>query len=129
MDVNPNYQGPGIYRHYKGGEYLVLGLGLKEDTVNKRAVPNDVYAEWRVPEVVCVVYMPLTPGSMLESRDETFWLRELSDFNEWVDFGSQALSAATHALTHRKTPRFRKIRDLTISADVVNLLKSAEGFV
>jgi len=66
-----NYRGPGRYRHYKGGEYFVLGLALQEDTVD-----ND--------EKVFVIYKPLTPGSMLENRLEDFWARELGDFNAQI---------------------------------------------
>jgi hypothetical protein len=77
----PNYQGPGRYRHYKGGEYEVLGLGLKEDTLRKPGQPEHDGAG---PEIVCVVYRPLSPGSLLEGRAEDFWLRELADFNKLV---------------------------------------------
>ena len=63
------YEGPGQYRHYKGGHYYALGLGIKEDT---KGTPN---------EVVCVIYRPLTSGSILEEQKEDFWLRELEDFN------------------------------------------------
>jgi hypothetical protein len=30
-----SYQGPGVYQHYKGGNYEVLGLGVREETVIK----------------------------------------------------------------------------------------------
>jgi len=72
------YHGPGFYRHYKGGLYEVMGLGLKEDTVAKADAPD------AGPEVTCVVYRPLTEGSYLEGRDESFWLRELVDFNKLI---------------------------------------------
>lgn len=74
-----NYQGPGRYRHYKGGEYEVLGLALQENTVTK---PHQIGEGHE--EITFVIYRPLTPGSMLEIRDENFWARELDDFNETV---------------------------------------------
>jgi hypothetical protein len=100
-----NYQGAGIYRHYKGSEYLVLGLGLREDTVVKPTDPP--LQRPHAGEVTCVVYMPLTPGSMLETRDETFWLRELGSFNEQVVEDG----LVDHRSHHRAVPRFQKIRD------------------
>lgn len=93
-----NYSGPGIYRHYKGGLYEVLGLGLKEDTVAKPDNP-----EPDTPEVVCVIYKPVPfheKESMLDGRDEEFWLRELDDFNAFV-----AHPTAAH---QHKGPRFRR---------------------
>jgi hypothetical protein len=83
----PTYQGPGRYRHYKGGEYEVLGLALQEDTVDKTVVP---FREGQpgaklAPEIVFVIYHPLTPGSLLERRAEDFWARELGDFNAMVE--------------------------------------------
>lgn len=78
----PNYEGPGIYKHYKGAFYEVLGLAVREETV----VKDDHVGEWpagATPEgVTVVVYRPLSPGSMLEDRPERFWTRELSDFND-----------------------------------------------
>jgi hypothetical protein len=62
-----NYQGPGRYRHYKGGEYEVLGLALHE---------SELYR--------LVIYRPLTPGSMLEGTPATFWARPEDDFNGTV---------------------------------------------
>jgi hypothetical protein len=102
-----NYEGSGIYRHYKGGEYEVLGLAVREETLSKLGegiggVVCDPEFDYRVvqktPEgVTVVVYRPLTPGSLLEKRDETMWTRELSDFNERVDDGT--------------VPRFERISD------------------
>lgn len=91
--MSDNYQGPGRYRHYKGGEYEVLGLALSEETVDKPSDPkNGPGREW---EETRVIYRPLTPGSMLEHRDEDFWSRELSVFNEQAGMPGQ--------------PRFEKI--------------------
>lgn len=72
------YSGPGRYRHYKGGQYEVLGLAIQEDTVDKGA--GDGFAGART----FVIYRPLSPGSLLEYRAEDFWARELSDFNATV---------------------------------------------
>jgi hypothetical protein len=82
--MSTNYKGPGIYRHYKGGEYEVIGLAVREETVLK---PGDVgYALAKMNHTptgtTVVVYKPLTPGSILEERTETMWTRELADFNE-----------------------------------------------
>jgi hypothetical protein len=55
-----SYEGPGSYRHYKGGEYQVLGLSVPEADSDQRGFdPSD-------PERMYVVYMPLTPGSLLD---------------------------------------------------------------
>lgn len=72
-----NYQGPGIYEHYKGTRYAVLGLGLQEAKVDKKRslVPA---------EAMSVVYRPLTPGSFLDDRIENFWIRDLLVFDEPV---------------------------------------------
>lgn len=77
--------GPGIYRHYKGGLYEVLGLGLREDSIIK---PHDEHSEGFKKDaigVTYVIYRPISEGSMLESRQEEYWLRELSDFNADVE--------------------------------------------
>ena len=96
-----NYQGPGLYRHYKGGEYLVLGLALQEDTLIKPGQPEHANAG---PERRFAVYWPLTPGSLLEQRDEDYWAREFSDFNAKV--------VDDH---FRSVPRFELIRLIPIS--------------
>jgi hypothetical protein len=69
-----NYQGPGRYRHYKGGEYQVLGLAIHEDADGAVQNPDQWY----------VVYAPLTPGGQLDRTEVDYWLRKLSVFNEWV---------------------------------------------
>ena len=65
---NVNYVGPGRYQHYKGGEYMVLGLALQEDDLKR----------------TYVIYKPLSPGSLLEGYPEEFWARELGNFNAQV---------------------------------------------
>lgn len=82
--MNINYEGPGLYKHYKGGEYEVLGLGVREETVSKPGEPEVVHIDntHKTPQgETVVIYRPLTKGSMLEGRRETFWTRPLSDFN------------------------------------------------
>lgn len=70
-----NYHGPGRYRHYKGGEYEVLGLAIREET--KEAEGGFVKE---------VIYRPLTFGSLLEEMpDISFWSRRLDDFDALVD--------------------------------------------
>jgi hypothetical protein len=77
-NVDPvNYRGPGRYKHYKGGEYEVIGLAVQEDTVDKIVDPG-------LGGIQFVIYRPLTPGSVLDVRPEDFWARELGDFNEQV---------------------------------------------
>jgi hypothetical protein len=82
MSNSDNYQGPGHYRHYKGGLYRVLGLALNEATVDKIT---------RSGGQRFVVYQPLNIGSMIgESgqagyQDIHFWARDLDDFNRTVN--------------------------------------------
>lgn len=103
--AEPNYRGPGLYRHYKGDEYRVLGRGLSEETVRKPGQPEHDDAG---PEEVRVIYEPLSPGSLLEKRDEDFWTREFSVFNEQV--------RVRRGLDWVWVPRFEKIEpdDLVI---------------
>jgi hypothetical protein len=84
--VPRNYDGPGRYRHHKGSEYEVLGLALREDSLDKADDPKggETFA----------IYRPLTPGSLLERRAEDFWARELGDFD---------------AAVPGRGPRFRKL--------------------
>jgi hypothetical protein len=71
-----SYQGPGWYRHYKGGEYEVLGLSV---------------AEWTKPEgddnwygvMTLVVYRPI-PTFQHESllpgpQGQEWWVRPLGE--------------------------------------------------
>lgn len=83
------YSGPGRYRHYKGGEYEVLGLAVREESKE---------AGW----VTEVVYRPLTPGSLLDDREEAFWTRVLDDFNAEVrGVGPECVGAVI--------PRFERV--------------------
>ena len=89
------YDGPGRYRHYKGEEYEVLGLALREETKHAITTP-----------ITEVVYRPLTPGSILEQRDEVFWTRILDDFNANV----KNPNATTDHPEWKYVPRFKLIR-------------------
>lgn len=62
------YEGEGVYRHYKGGLYQVLGIALEE----ARLEP-------------VVVYAPIyeRPYLMVELQ-ATMWTRPLGDFNAIV---------------------------------------------
>lgn len=87
-EIPVNYQGPGKYRHYKGGFYHVLGLGLCEETVIKTGQSEHADAG---PEITRVIYMPISKGSLLEARREDYWLRKLDDFNDWVEIDGEAV--------------------------------------
>lgn len=69
-----NYEGPGFYRHYKGGLYRVIGLSLRESSVNK---PGENIDRFKGPEVTDVIYEPMSTPSFLDDRDERFWERPL----------------------------------------------------
>lgn len=92
-----NYQGPGRYRHYKGGLYAVLGLALQENTVTKHE-PDGTLSQIGEghEEMTFVIYMPLTPGSMLEDRREMFWARELADFDAQLPQGPRFAWVGVH---------------------------------
>lgn len=92
-----SYEGPGIYRHYKGGAYWVCDLALQEDTVVKPERSEHADAG---PEVSFVIYRPLSSGSLLENRAESAWARRLDDFNADV------------VMDGRTVPRFKWIAPL-----------------
>lgn len=70
-----NYQGPGFYRHRKGGIYRVIGLSLRESSVNK----PDQEADPEKHEITDVIYEPMTTPSFLDGRPEQFWERPLNE--------------------------------------------------
>lgn len=74
---------PGTYQHWKGLQYLVLGLGHDANDDSRTAV----------------VYLPLYPVD-----GPPFAVRTLSDFTAWVD-------PATGATTEEGVgvPRFRRL--------------------
>lgn len=109
-----NYQGPGIYKHYKDSIYDVIGKAVREATVRKSGEAEFVcemcgreYARGEPAASVCgeadrlvfgcrvvrnkpameidVIYSPLSPGSLLEDMDDVeYWSRPLHDFNAMV---------------------------------------------
>jgi hypothetical protein len=73
---------PGTYEHWKGPQYLVLGLG------------HDANDETRTT----VVYLPLYPVD-----GPPFAVRTLEDFTAWVDPATGATTAEGQGV-----PRFRR---------------------
>lgn len=127
--MTDNYQGPGRYKHYKGGEYEVLGIALWEAMASKDDNTPDISAALiaigshfndgptravleKAAELLSdpqfVIYRPLTKGSMLEVREEDFWARARSDFNELVD-GTEVEVGGPE-----KEPRFQRMRPITV---------------
>lgn len=84
--MSPTYAGPGRYRHYKGGEYEVIGVGLEEAT--RRYV---------------VAYRPVD-GWPKDVATAEFWTRPLLDFNALVE-----VRQTPDADTCHHVPRFQKI--------------------
>jgi hypothetical protein len=62
--AEPSTPEPGTYQHWKGPQYLVLGLGHDADDADRTAV----------------VYLPLYPVD-----GPPFAIRTLEDFTSWVD--------------------------------------------
>jgi DNA-directed RNA polymerase subunit RPC12/RpoP len=89
MPAEPNYRGPGRYRHFRGTEYEVLGLAADEET--------------KLQGQTRVIYKPLTSGSILEGREESFWGRLLSDFN------AQVFVSGSGTEERETIPRFHKV--------------------
>jgi hypothetical protein len=94
-----SYQGPGLYQHYKGGRYDVLGLGVHEHAKEHQPNfdPDDSAQQY-------VVYRPLTDGSLLHDTSADFWIRRLDNFNETRSVG---ITPVTVSRTDRSHPRYR----------------------
>jgi hypothetical protein len=45
------YEGPGIYRHYKGGCYRVLGVGRMEKTHEKVVIYHSYNLDYELPRM------------------------------------------------------------------------------
>jgi hypothetical protein len=78
-----NYQGPGLYRHYKGGVYLVHRLGIYEPT-----------------GAVCVIYEPVEPVKRAEMAGDFSAMcmtdvRPLDVFNESVEVDGKTMPRFT----------------------------------
>lgn len=130
------YDGPGHYKHYKGGEYEVLGIALREETVYKPGDDKlaDAFIEGAGEQAIpvptrVVIYRPLTPGSLLGEppyEDVQFWERTLEDFNAMVNPGEFGILPefsvdATPPPPGSKewqvplpVPRFRKMRPVNV---------------
>ena len=65
MTEQANQPKPAIYRHFKGGEYRVLGVGRHSDG-----------------EELFVVYEPRSESTILP---EDYWIRPLAEFMETVE--------------------------------------------
>lgn len=90
-----SYNGPGWYKHYKGGEYEVLGIAFDEATMQpfvvyrplERVMPSDL------PKVA------MKNRKDLESP--AFWLRSLEIFDQTVTLRPRPINAPAVA------PRFK----------------------
>jgi hypothetical protein len=88
------YDGPGIYEHYKGGRYEVVGLGFAERVKESGDGPHEEIHQQ-------VVYRPLSEGSLLADTPVTFWLRGLKDFDAMVTVAPD--------LRPTQVPRFKRV--------------------
>jgi hypothetical protein len=80
-----SYQGAGIYKHYKGGFYAVLGLSVDEETKPEPEPASEGGDENWDGVQTRVVYVPLSSGSLLPGPlGQMMWTRKLEDFNATV---------------------------------------------
>lgn len=70
-----SYEGPGTYRHYKGGMYEAIGLALEEATLNR-----------------VVVYRPID-GWPAELPEAKYFTRALESFTAMVYIGADGQAA------------------------------------
>lgn len=63
-----NYQGPGVYQHYKGGQYAVFGLAKHTETEEVFVVYMSTKAEVDVMEIPDRVRMFARPLSMFNEQ-------------------------------------------------------------
>lgn len=83
---------PGIYEHYKGGEYLAMGLAHKEDD-----------------GVVMVVYVQLSAGQ----HNPTKALQFVRPLKEWGQFVTKTSPLGDKgSLLHIQVPRFKLLRPI-----------------
>lgn len=98
--MSGGYDGPGRYRHYKGGEYEVLGLAARVET----------FADDET--VIEVVYRSVKPAPPLSKV--AFVTRTLDDFNEHVQVGYEPSdSHEVKGGVSTFLPRFQRIRPIT----------------
>ena len=118
-----SYQGPGVYRHWKGNRYHVIGLALQEDTVTKPPEPSSdnfqalIDEADRPAERTYVIYRPLDLGSLLEDREEGFWAREIRDFNAMVEVGDLSPTRMARFELLHSNPVAVLDRDLSTDAE------------
>ncbi|GAB4146510.1 MAG: hypothetical protein Fur0041_20820 [Bacteroidia bacterium] len=62
----------GIYRHYKGGEYEVLGEAVHSETLQKMVIYKALYKSPDFPV-------------------GTWWVRPADMFSEWIEIGGKSL--------------------------------------
>lgn len=79
------YEGEGTYKHHKGGEYQVFGLGIMEHMKDRLEDMFDANND----ALQNVVYAPLTPGGLLADSNVTFWIRTMEEFNQPAPCGQQ----------------------------------------
>jgi hypothetical protein len=75
------YEGPGIYRHYKGPIYQVHGLSIRESS---KSDPNFNARNSELHEVVYEPHENHARASALYHSPVRFWTRELDDFDATV---------------------------------------------
>lgn len=96
-----SYEGPGRYRHYKGGEYEVVGLAIREATLDK----SNVRPGEKLVGDIDVIYRPMSPGSLLSGSEIRFWSRPLDDFNAMVEREHGPAPRFTPLLLSRESER------------------------
>lgn len=80
------YDGPGVYRHYKGGTYRVLGMVLNENNKQPMVLYHDTL---------------LLKDEVFMAPPGRVWVRPLDNFNEVVNGVGGTVADGT--------PRFTRI--------------------
>lgn len=83
------YEGPGIYKHYKGGHYKVLGLARHEDTTARLVIYHSYSLAHELERVVVGIDFIARP---LEPMD-----------------GESAFNTPVRCGTRNEEPRFVKV--------------------
>lgn len=86
-DKQGGYEGPGLYEHYNGGTYRVLGVAQEE-----------CFGDVRHSNSLMVIYHR-------EGEPDAWWARSLSDFDYWVTPNS-----VVRGSIDQQAPRFRLIQ-------------------
>jgi hypothetical protein len=82
------YGGPGIYRHYKGGHYRVLGVARHESNGAKLVIYHSYSVEHDLERWMEGVEFVARPLNMEDVRSE-----DRDPFNEPVRIGSESQTA------------------------------------